>query len=275
MVKKPAATAPPPPTAAASNPATPAPALANPVAPPAVDDTTPAATLSGDLANLAGPAFETAVENIMGMGYPRPEVEAALRAAFGNADRAVEYLLTGLPMGAVAPPAEGAEDAEEAGEDAPVGVAVGEGGGGGAEAAGGGAGGPLDFLLDNPQFEQMRQLVRANPQLLPSLIQNLGAANPELLARINEHQQEFVRLINAEGGGGGGGGGGGVGGGGQGGGGGLTIAVSAEDRAAIGRLQQLGFSEAAAAQAYLACERNEEQAANFLFDELDDEQGAN
>jgi len=33
----------------------------------------------------------------MAMGFPREECVAALRAAYGHSDRAVEYLLGGIP----------------------------------------------------------------------------------------------------------------------------------------------------------------------------------
>ena len=42
--------------------------------------------------------------------------------------------------------------------------------------------------------------------------------------------------------------------------------MTREEMAAIERLQALGFSKQRAAEAYLSCDKNEEFAANFLFE---------
>jgi len=62
----------------------------------------------------------------------------------------------------------------------------------------------------------------------------------------------------------------GAGGGAAPGGGQLQIQLSPEDAAAVGRLEQLGFPRHAVVQAYMAAEKNEELAANLLFDMGDD-----
>ena len=49
---------------------------------------------------------------------------------------------------------------------------------------------------------------------------------------------------------------------------GATIKLTREESLAVKRLQDLGnFSQAEAVQAYLACDKNEELAANFLFEQ--------
>jgi hypothetical protein len=49
------------------------------------------------------------------------------------------------------------------------------GGGGG----GGGGGGPLDYLRNDPQFNMLRQLVQARPEMLQPLLEQIGQVRSE------------------------------------------------------------------------------------------------
>jgi len=246
-------------------------ASAEPAAAPAAA----AASAGTDTTSSSGPAvageeLNSMVQNIMAMGYPRDEVVAALRASFNNPDRAVEYLLTGIPpslMGGddapaapAAPAAAGGERPAPEGGQAPAADAAAA-----APATGGGGAGSLGFLRNQPQFHQMRQLLRRDPTMLQAVMQQLGQSNPELLQLIQANQDAFIRLINEPddapaGGEGGGGGGGGMSEDMPG-----VISVSQQDKEAIDRLKALGFPEHLVVQAYFACDKNENLAANFLL----------
>jgi len=215
---------------------------------------------------LSDSDFDKTVENIMQMGYEKGEVERALRASFNNPERAVEYLLTGIP-------AELSQ--EEPVPNAPNVMPAAAGGGGGGGVVGGGgaterssdaASGPLGFLRTQPQFEQMRQVVRENPSLLNAVLQQIGQTNPALLQVISENQEEFVRLLNEESPPSSSGSSGSAGS--------VTrdpatgsfqIQVTTQDKEAIERLKAMGFSEDLVVQAYFACDKNETLAANFLL----------
>ena len=274
---KPAAAAPAPAPAA---PATEAPAAATPETPAATPSTEPApAGTPTDSSLVTGAALQETINNMMSMGFERDACVRALRAAFNNPDRAVEYLLTGIPENLM-PPAAPAAPAAAAAGDAALGEEV-QGLGVGARAAGrrgvpgggGGVGGEgsgiLDFLRENPQFQAIRAMVQGNPQILQPMLAELQRQNPQLYQLIAGNQEEFLRLLNEpapEGalenlaaGLGDGGGFGGDDGEGQ-------IEISEDEKAAIDRLAALGFEFERAAEAFFACGKNEELAANFLFD---------
>ncbi|XP_012689171.2 UV excision repair protein RAD23 homolog B [Clupea harengus] len=237
---------------------------------------------------VTGQSYENMVTEIMLMGYEREQVVAALRASFNNPDRAVEYLLTGMPAegeghtGAeqVDPAGGGTTAVSTVGLTSPTITASSQPAASGAN--------PLEFLRNQPQFQQMRQIIQQNPSLLPALLQQIGRENPQLLQQISSHQEQFIQMLNepvqeagqGSGGGGGGGGGGGVGvttgtgGLAEAGGGHMNyIQVTPQEKEAIERLKALGFPEGLVIQAYFACEKNENLAANFLlqqnFDDID------
>ncbi|KAF4321291.1 hypothetical protein BBO99_00004537 [Phytophthora kernoviae] len=110
----------------------------------------------------------------------------------------------------------------------------------------------------------------SNPAALPAVLQQIGAQSPELLRLIHQNQDRFVQMLNEpigtrETGGGmeGMGGGAGAGAGGH------RIMLSEEEAAAVDRLCEMGFERTDVIQAYLACDKNEALAANFLMDSGD------
>lgn len=292
-----------------------------PAIPPTTVTPTPATTTTTTTPVAPAP-MEASVRSLMEMGFPEAQVRAALRAAYGNADRAVEFLFSGIPAGAM-------------GDPAPV----------------TGAADPLAFLRSMPQLDNWR--FRSQNGELPQVIQEIGSMNPEYLLIINRNQEAFTALMNERpqgfldeegglefdeeegdfdaggegevpdasqlarmigslnptqvnalaaqmgmtpdqlqqmmrmspemlsqiiggsmGGGSGGGDEGDWGGAGAypaagGGGGAATAALSAADNAAVDRLTSMGFARDRVVEAYLICDRNEQAAANYLFDNME------
>eukprot|EP00088_Acartia_fossae_P045933 TRINITY_DN4953_c0_g1_i2.p1 TRINITY_DN4953_c0_g1~~TRINITY_DN4953_c0_g1_i2.p1 ORF type:complete len:382 (-),score=130.97 TRINITY_DN4953_c0_g1_i2:1030-2175(-) len=259
---------------AASTPAatTPTPATPTSQDAPSTPAAPAASSLGGDI--VVGEQYNSMVTNIMAMGYERPQVEAALRASFNNPDRAVEYLLTGIPSSAAELAGAGAGGAGGAG-GALAAAAVAAAAGGtpaaaapaaqaGSESQPGAGENPLAFLREHEMFNQIRTVIQQNPNMLPAMLQQIGQSNPQLLHIISQNQEAFIRMINETEEGGGEGGLGGEGEEGA-----LdqpgVIQVSPQDKEAIERLKALGFPEHMVIQAYFACEKNENLAANFLL----------
>lgn len=151
----------------------------------------------------------------------------------------------------------------------------------------------LASLVSQPQFRQLQDLIQQSPHLLSSTIEALASSDPELYNLISDNPDVFVSALNhpplsgsrtqssrssttgggrdlprppgaqqqapvpASGGNAGGrqqpvvdq----------------MLVDVSEHDKEAIERLKELGFSEYLAVQAYMACDKDEQLAADLLF----------
>jgi UV excision repair protein RAD23 len=243
-----------------------------------------------------GPQLQQMISNFEEMGFQRADIDKALRAAFNNPERATEYLLNGIPPEleqiANAPRPQAAPQQAQQQQQAPQAQQT--------QApnplqqllqqqaqqqaqqpqqapqqqAQQGLGGLASILSMVPQFNQLRSAIQQNPELLQPLMQRIAQQNPELFQVISQNPQEFIRLLNEP-----------VPQGGQqaarGGLQGLlgqgapqggqqpppgTIYVTQQEKEAIDRLVGLGFDRLTATQAYFACDKNENLAANFLLE---------
>lgn len=170
------------------------------------------------------------IANLIEMGYDREDVLNALQASSNNPERAVEYLINGLP------------DDHLNNMDTQL------------------PSNRLAFLRQSPEFRQMQQLVFENPIALRGCIDQLSRTNPQLFQIISENQQDFIDLLNefhptednvlfenntAD------------------------ITITDAERGTIERLKALGFSEHLVIQAYFACDKDENLTAEFLFSQVD------
>ena len=207
--------------------------------------------------------YASQIASLVDMGFEKSQAEAAIKAARGQIDLAVDFLYNGIP--------EGVNDNDndqfmEGGNEPQM---EGEGEAEGEE--------EVDPLKQTASIAKI--ICQNDPTKLTNLLQNIQQTDPDLFSLINEREEEFKNLleqpVNEEdlrnfrmfqqdlGMGGGHGTGQHAHQGGQ-----IRLNLTQQDREAINRLKELGnFNEADVVQAYIACDKNEEMTANYLFEQ--------
>ena len=202
--------------------------------------------------------FTQQLNSLVDMGFDRQKANAAIKAASGQIDKAIEYLYNGIPEGI-------------GNIDSAQGESVGNNE-------------KENHEEDTDPVKKVASIAKVichnNAGLLPRILQSIEQNDPDLMNYIKEREEEFktyleqpitdndrriyqeyqqqiglsgLRGINQR-----------------------SISeqrqirlnLTSEDREVINRLKDLGnFSEADVIQAYIACDKNEELTANYLFEQ--------
>ncbi|XP_013099754.1 UV excision repair protein RAD23 homolog A [Stomoxys calcitrans] len=134
--------------------------------PPPAPVSTPTASATSN------PETDAMVAQIVSMGYVEHDVRRALRASFNNPERAIEYLIEGIPTSPSTP--EGDSYTET---DADLSMT------------------PFEVFRGDPVFQNLRSALQQHPELIDAAIQRIGESNPALLELISENQQEFLSML--------------------------------------------------------------------------------
>ena len=202
--------------------------------------------------NKPQPQYTEQINALVDMGYEKEKVERAIKAANGSIDLAVEYLNEEQIPNQNEPNTGNANSNIPSSSNSNL----------------------PEELKKNASI--IKCLCMNNPEKLPSILTNLKEHSPQLFELIKQHEEDFKNLLVSP----------------------LseedirnfqsiqqelrrppgqTIRLTKEESDAVKRLQELGFSQADAVQAYFACDKNEEMAANFLFEQKmrDEKEGNN
>jgi hypothetical protein len=103
--------------------------------------------------------LEDSAEKLRTMGFPEHQIFPALKAAFGDANRAVEYLTNGLPENCM----ESFQDEDTKQAQPTLNLQ------------------PDTRHLSNPEFLRIIHNIQENPQILEPLLISIGRTNPDFL----------------------------------------------------------------------------------------------
>ena len=198
------------------------------------------------------PSYTDQINSLVEMGYEKDKVEKALNAAQGNINIAIEFLSSGnipeSPSTGSQPPIQQNQQGQQSQSTSNL---------------------PLELKRNASLF---KILCKDQPEKIIYILNDLKNKNPALMEKIKEHEEAFknylispisqedidnVKLLEGD-----------LRGEGRRRPGQVEIRLTPEEAAAVQRLKDLGnFSQEEVLQAYIACDKNEELAANYLFEQ--------
>ncbi|SBS82776.1 DNA repair protein RAD23, putative [Plasmodium ovale] len=258
-------------------------------------------TLSGHVNNaesmlLTGDRLKETIDNICAMGFDEEVVKKAMVLAYNNPNRAIDYLTNGFPDIIDANVTnEMGENTYEYGDNGHI-----------HQSGDNDNVSNLSNLLMNynqlddnsrqtiannpevmrhsPFFNIIRDVALSNPQRIPEIMEMIGRTDPSFLEYIRENQNEFLSALQNYGN--------------------ENISIDENDlppndtfteqgnqnitdpndenfnipitplneneMESIKKLESLGFPKHLALEAFIACDKNEEMAANYLFENMND-----
>lgn len=192
---------------------------------------------------------EHVLRRIVAMGYNEIDVRRALIASFNNPNEAVDYLIQQVQE-RVGYQTEAKQQQQQRQQHAHHHKTK------TAEQTTSNQANALAFLRQDPDFKNLRRLLRKRPNVLQDVIMRIDETQPELLLMLKEHESEFLQLLhessvesedeqckhcnyNA-------------------------MHISPEEEKHISRLVRMGFKRQMVILAFIACDRNVERAVDYL-----------
>ena len=136
------------------------------------------------------------MEQLKAMGFPEQEAKVALRAAFNNPMRAVEYLTSGIPPHLAAMAAEQQQQSAPrtappltTSNTPPTSTSSSD--------SSSSSDDPLAVLRTDPAFQEMKRMIQRDPTKLSQIMAQIGQRQPELFRLINENKAQFLQMLNS------------------------------------------------------------------------------
>ena len=207
---------------------------------PIVNAPLPGGNIEGPDALLTGDSLQNTINSIVEMGFDRKDVEASMKAAYNNPDRAIEYLTNGIPDNLSSVPRPAQSEEVNPNED------------------------QFRQIMQDPNFMQLLSVIQQNPATLVPIMTQLQQSNPDIYNLISNNREAFMRMLQepsvsridpnmiaglprppqSS----------------------VVVNLTPEEQQAIKNLTELGFTRNDALEAYLSCDKNESLAASLLFE---------